>query len=398
MLIELALSLLLVKIVDEIFMRKNQPVVIGEILIGILFSIFNFLMPEKGIIGSYSFSLNLEVAHPAFQFFAETGILLLLFVSGMETNLQDLKKSGRYGLMTGAFGVGITFLLVFLFAIYILHMSLRTSMVLATIFTATSVGVTVRTMMELGILNTKVGNTILTAAVADDVFGIVLVTVVLSQGEFIELAFGLLLFFVGIYILAKFNIIERMMSYADKFFHGPYGLVTISLGLMFLFAYLADISHIATITGAFFVGLFIGQSRQERKIINPLRTIAYSLFIPIFFIKVGTLVDIPMLENFNLYLLGVIPVVFAGKVIGCALGARIGGLDMKSGWRVGVGMAPEMEVALVIATLAYGKGVFGQPLGSQIMALTITYVIISSLTVPVLLKHLYRGEGEIGKS
>ncbi len=390
MLIELALALILVKIVDEIFMRKNQPAVIGEIMIGILFSLFNFVLPETGFIGSYAFSLNLEVAHPAFQFFAETGILLLLFLSGLETNLDDLKRSGKSGILTGALGVLITFLLVLSIAIYLLHFPLRIGIVLATIFTATSVGVTVRTMMDLGILNTKVGNTVLTAAVADDVFGIILVTIVLSHGEAIELTIGLLIFFVTIYIMAKFKLIEKVMNYADRVFHGPYALVTISLGLMFLFAYFADVSHIATITGAFFVGLFIGQSTQERKIINPLKVIAYSLFIPIFFVNVGTLVDIPMLENFNLYLLAIIPVVFIGKILGCALGSRIGGLKMSDSWRVGVGMVPEMEVALVIATLAYAKGIFGQPLGSQVMALTITYVIISSLTVPLLLKRLYR--------
>ncbi|MCD6370534.1 MAG: cation:proton antiporter [Thermoplasmata archaeon] len=390
MLIELALALILVKIVDELFIRKNQPAVIGEILIGIIFSIFNFLVPDTGIIGNYNFSLNLEVSHPAFQFFADTGIILLLFLSGMETNLEDLKKSGKSGLLTGALGVFTTFILVFLFAHFILHMKLQVGIVLATIFTATSVGVTVRTLMDLGILNTKVGNTILTAAVADDVFGIILITLVLSHGEIIEMAVGLSVFFLIIYFLGKFKIIDRVMNLADEYFHGPYGLVTFSLGLMFLFAYLAEISHIAMITGAFFAGLFIGQSAQERKIVNPIKVIAYSLFIPIFFVNVGTLVDIPMLKNFNPYLFAIIPIVFAGKIIGCAIGARTGGVNMKDALRIGVGMVPEMEVALVIVTLAYGKGIFGQPLGSQIMALKITYVIISSLTVPIMLKKLYR--------
>jgi len=392
MLIELALALILVKIVDELFMKKNQPAVIGEILIGIIFSIFNFLVPDTQIIGNYNFSLNLEVSHPAFQFFADTGIILLLFLSGMETNLEDLKKSGKSGLLTGAVGVVTTFILVFLFAHFILHITIQVGIVLATIFTATSVGVTVRTLMDLGILNTKVGNTILTAAVADDVFGIILITLVLSHGEIIEMAVGLSVFFLIIYFLGKFKIIDRVMNLADEYFHGPYGLVTFSLGLMFLFAYLAEISHIAMITGAFFAGLFIGQSAQERKIVNPIKVIAYSLFIPIFFVNVGTLVDIPMLKNFNPYLFAIIPIVFAGKIIGCAIGARTGGVNMKDALRIGVGMVPEMEVALVIATLAYGKGIFGQPLGSQIMALTITYVIISSLTVPIMLKKLYRSK------
>lgn len=392
MLIELALALILVKIMDEIFLREKQPVVIGEILVGIIFSIIVFLMPEEAIVGNYTFSLNFEISHPAFDFFAETGILMLLFISGMETNLSDLKKAGKGGLLTGALGVALTFIFVFLFGAYFLHFDMKRAAVLGTIFTATSVGVTVRTMMDMGILHSKVGNVVLTAAVADDVFGIILITLVLGSGEFWDLAIGLTVFFVGIYILSKFRIIEKTMAIADHSIHGQYGLITISLGLMFLFAYFADVTHIATITGAFFVGLFIGQSTQERKIIGPLKMIAYALFIPIFFVKVGTLVDINLLKNFNIYLLSLIPIVFLGKILGCALGAKLGGTTSKESWRIGVGMVPEMEVALVIATLAYGSGIFGMTLGSQIITITIVYVIFSSLTVPIILKSMYRGE------
>ena len=391
MLIELALALILAKLVDEIFLRKNQPPVIGEILIGILFAGIAFLLPGSIIVGDYSFPITFDIKHPAFDFFAETGILLLLFLSGMETNLKQLKESSKAGLLTGTLGVLVTFLFVFLFVLSILHFGIQQSIVVATIFTATSVGVTVRTLMELGLLNTKVGNTILTAAVADDVFGIILVTVVLSTGELLALAIGLFIFFLGIYIVYKFDLMEKVMEITDKSLHAQYSIISISLGLMFLFAYFADLANIATITGAFFVGLFIGQSRMVRKIIGPLKMIGYSLFIPIFFVKVGTLVDFQNLGYFNLWLLAIIPIVFAGKIIGCFLGSKIGGLPNKESLRVGIGMVPEMEVALIIATLVYASGIFPGTMGVQIITTTIIYVIISSITVPILLKYLYRG-------
>ncbi len=392
MLIELALALILAKIMDEIFIRKNQPPVIGEILVGIFFSAIAFLLPQSFIVGDYTFPLSFDIKHPAFDFFAETGILLLLFLSGMETNFSELKKAGKSGILTGALGVFITLILVFLFVYFIMDFTLQQSLVFATIFTATSVGVTVRTMMDLGILNTRVGNTILTAAVADDVFGIILVTVILGSGELIEIVMGMLIFFSFLYVVYKFKLMDRALRSVDRHLHGRYAIISFAIGFMFLFAFFADLANIATITGAFFVGLFIGQSREERKIVDPIKIIAYSLFIPVFFVKVGTLVDFKHIPGFNLLFLAVIPIVFIGKILGCFTGSKIGGLTSKESLRVGVGMVPEMEVALVIATLAYASGIFGEALGTQIITLTILYVIISSITVPLLLKNMYREE------
>ncbi len=391
MLIELALALILAKIMDEGFIRIKQPPVIGEILVGIIFSLFVFFVPSDINFVNYHFSLNLDIKHPAFDFFADMGIIFLLFLSGMETNISNLKRSGKAATLTGIMGVFVTFSLGFTFAMYFLGFSLKQAMIIGTIYTATSVGVTVRTMMDMNILNTMVGNTILTAAVADDVFGIILVTLVLSMGELIELIIGLSLFFLAIYLLVKYGVIEKIMNHADNFLHTPFGLVSITVGIMLLFAYLAQLAKIAAITGAFFAGLFVGQSTQERKIINPLRGIAYSIFIPIFFVKVGILVDFNLLSQFNALFLIILPLVFFGKILGCGLGAKLGGLKSREAIRVGVGMTPEMEVALVIATLAYGSGVFPMATGSAIIATTIIYVVISSIIAPSILKRLYGG-------
>ncbi len=398
MLIELALALILAKIMDEIFIRKRQPAVIGEILVGIFFSATVFLLPQNFIIGDYTFPINFEIYHPAFDFFAETGILMLLFLSGMETNLGDLQRAGKNGLLTGALGVLITFGLVYAFIYIFGDFTSHQSIVFATIFTATSVGVTVRTMMDLGFLNTKIGNTILTAAVADDIFGIVLVTVVLSMNEIVPLLVGLAIFFVGIYLVYGFSLMDRAMEYTDRYLHTHYALVSIVIGIMFLFAFFADLVNIATITGTFFAGLFIGQSRTSRKIIEPIKLIGYSIFIPVFFVKVGTLVNFSNISSFNLVLLGVIPIVFAGKITGCFLGARMSGLPSRDSLMVGVGMVPEMEVALIIATLAYASGIFPEPMGTQVITITILYVIVSSLAVPLILRYLYRGKMHEGVS
>ena len=392
MLLELALALIFAKIMDEVFMRKNQPAVIGEILVGIFFSLIVFFLPQEATLFSHTVSLSFEIEHPAFDFFAEMGIIMLLFLSGMETNLNDLKKAGKSGITTGGLGVFLTFLFVFLLSYSFFGFTVKQSVVFGTIYTATSVGVTVRTLMEIGLLNSKVGNTILTAAVADDVLGIIAITLVLGSGDFIEIAIGLVVFFFIMYILSRYNVIQRIMETADRYLRGPYALISITIGIMLLFAYFADISRVAKITGAFFVGLFIGQAPQERKIIGSLKVIAYSLFIPVFFVWVGTLVDFRILMNFNIIFLLVIPVVYVGKILGCFIGARLSGLKTINALKVGVGMVPEMEVALVIATLAYASGIFGNIVGTQIIAITIIYVIFSSITVPIMLKKLHKGD------
>ena len=389
MLIELALALILVKIMDEIFIRKGQPSVIGEILVGIVFSLVAFSLPSEFTLVNYKFSPSLDINHPAFDFFADMGIIFLLFLSGMETNLSDLKKHGRSALLTGLFGVVVTFGIGIAFAFYIMGFTSPQAIIFGTIFTATSVGVTVRTMMDMKIINTDIGNTILTAAVVDDILGIILVTVVLSRVEIMELAMGIFLFFIVLYFLAKYGVIEHAMNAADHFIHVPYGLASVTIGLMLLFAFFAQMAHIATITGAFFAGLFIGQSSQERKIIAPMKAIAYAIFIPIFFVKVGILVDFNLISHFNLLLLGIIPLIFIGKIAGCAFGARLSGMMTKKSLRTGIGMTPEMEVALVIASLAYGSGIFPPAMGSAIIATTILYVIISSLLSPILFKKMY---------
>jgi len=392
MLLELALALILAKLMDEIFIRKNQPPVIGEILVGIIFSISFFILPEKVNMFNYEFPVSLEISHPAFDFFADMGILLLLFLSGMEINFESMKKSGKAALLTGFMGVFVTFVFGLLFGIYFLGFNIREAVVLGTIYTATSVGVTVRTLMEMHILSSRVGMVILSAAVADDILGIILVTIVLSAGEIVELTAGLITFFLVLYVLSKYGIIKKLMEHSDEFMHTPFGLVSFSVGLMLLFAYFAEVSKIAGITGAFFAGLFIGQSTQERKIVNSVKAIAYSIFIPIFFVKVGTLVDLNLLSSFNFYLLLIMPLIFVGKMVGCGIGSRLGGMGLKDALRIGIGMTPEMEVALVIASLAYGSNIFGESMGSQIITVTIIYVIISSLIVPFILKYLYKGE------
>ena len=389
MLVELALALILTKIMDEIFIRKKLPPVVGEILIGILFSLVSFFLPPTVHFANHEFSLNLDINHPAFDFFADMGILSLLFLSGMETNLEDFKKSEKSALLTGIFGVLITFLFGFLFSLYLLNFDIKAATAFGTIYTATSVGVTARTMMDMGILHTRVGNTILAAAVVDDIFGIVLVTVVLSGGEIMEVVIGITLFFLALYLVSRYRLIEKMMDWTDKFLHIPFGMTSVAFGIMLLLAYFAQLSKIAPITGAYFAGLLMGQSRHSRKITMPIRVISSAVFIPIFFVKVGILVDFELISCFNLLLLAVIPLAFMGKIMGCGLGAKLGGMNARESLCVGVGMVPEMEVALVIATLAYSSGVFGIEMGTAIITTTIIYVMVSSILTPIILKKLY---------
>ena len=388
MILELALAIILAKVMDEIFIRIKQPPAIGEILVGVLFSILMIFTPFKFVFLGHEFSFALDLPHDAFDFFAEFGIIILLFLSGMELDIDAIKRSGKAAVMIGGMGVGVTMGIVAVFSFFVLGFSFQQALIYGTIFVATSVGVTARTLMDMGILSSRVGAAILTAAVADDVFGIIAITLVLGRGEMVEVAAGMAIFFAVLYLIYRKNIVERSVKMAEEKLHTPYALVSISIGIMLLFAYFAEISHIAPITGAFFAGLLLGQTREREIVIGHLRTIGYSIFIPVFFVKVGTLMDFSHIIEISPFLLLTIPLVFIGKFAGCSVGARMGGLSWREASMVGIGMMPEMEVALVIATLAYSSGAFQGALGTQVIAITILYVIVSSLIVPLLLKSM----------
>ncbi len=387
--LDLALALIISKLFGEGMIRLKQMAVLGELFTGMLFSLIMTYVPtiHLSYLG-HLFTYKVHLTGEAFELFANLGIILLLFMVGMESNISDLRKSGGRGLSTASLGVTLPFLFGAVFAAKIMHFSIRQSLVVGSIFTATSVGVTVRALMDLKQLRSIAGTTIITAAVIDDIIGIMVLTFVLGTQSISGLIVGFLIFIAVIAVLAS-GPTQKFMKFAHENLHSPYALISIAIGFGLLIAVFAREMGLAPITGAYFAGLLIGMTPEKKLLDRPLNYIARSIFIPMFFVKVGTLFDFSMFTKIDLKFFLLIPLAFTGKFIGCGTGSLLSRLKLKDAIRVGVGMMPEMEVALVIVTFAYDQHIFSDLIGSQLVSVAISYVLISAIVVPILLKMLF---------
>jgi len=312
--------------------------------------------------------------------------VLLLFISGLEIGVDEIKAAGKSGLLTSLFDVTVAFLFGYI-AGYILGYSLTVSIAIGNIFVATSVGITVRTLMEMNALHSKVGELILTVAVLDDLFGIIILSITLGQGNPEILLLKISLFFILIFIALL--VVSRIKEVK---IHIPRLMITAAVACAFIVAALAVSLGLAAITGSFFAGLVFSRFPQRRRIIEFTRQMGDVFFVPLFFVWVGASFDFYALEDVGPLVLLFIPMAMLGKVIGCSLGAKVCGFKARDAFSVGVGMIPRMEIALVVISTEITMGIFTDEMAHQVLAATILLVILSSLLTPILLKIVYRRE------
>lgn len=390
MLLEIALALIFAKALGIAFEKIKQPAVVGEIIAGILLGPFLLSKVLTGTvsIGSYELlHVTADFTSKTFESIASIGIIVLLFISGMETEVDKFKKIGKIGFSTASCGVILPFLFGFLVGYYF-DFPFHACLAAGTIFVATSVGTTVRVLMDMHALNTDVGMTILSAAVIDDVIALIILTIVLGVGSPEWLLLKIAVFFL-ITLYFGFRIVARLMNIGSKFAE-PKIFLTIGLVLCFVFAFFAEELGIAAITGAYIAGLAVGTTIHSKKIIDDVKTIGYIFFIPLFFIWIGASVDLSMLKTIGILALFFIPLAIVGKFIGCSIGARLGGLPGRRAVVVGVGMIPKMEYALIAATLAVSRGIFTGPVAHQMLGVTVLHVCITTLLAPILLKATFK--------
>ncbi|MCD6542453.1 MAG: cation:proton antiporter [Thermoplasmata archaeon] len=389
MLLEIGLSLLIARVLHIAFEKLKQPAVIGEILAGVL------LGPYVG--GLFGINVLSEGTGEVFEGLAKIGIVLLLFISGLEIGLEELKSVGKKGIVTSLFDVSVAFLFGFL-AGKILGLSFVESIAIGNILVATSVGITVRTLLDMDKLHTKVGELILTVAVLDDVLGILVLSITLGTGESIldflrinktaTLLMSVAVFFI-IFVLSLI-MIDKLKRHR---FYIPRLITTASLSGALIYAAIAKLFGLAAITGSFFAGLAVSKLSHKDRIKESIRFIADLFFVPLFFVWVGASFDFSALGGLGTLVAIVIPMALVGKVIGCSLGSRICGYTNREALAVGVGMIPRMEIALVVVTTEITMNIFRSPaLAHQVLAATILLVIISSLITPPLLKAVYPKE------
>jgi Kef-type K+ transport system membrane component KefB len=386
----LALALIIARVMGYFFDKLKQPTVIGEIIAGILLGGFGL-----GVLSGFTFSFfgltislpQLSYTSDEFRFFADLGILLLMFIIGLETSLSKLREVGKPTFFV-AFGGVILPLILGSIAGALFGFSWQESILIGLMLVATSIGVTVRTLADLHVLNTNVGITVLGAAVVDDVLGIIAFALILGIYNPLQIGITITIFFL-IFLYLGLKIIDKVMNLGEKI-NLPKSLLSISLAIFLFYSFFADRCGITGITGAFVAGLLIGQTIQSKKISDDVKVIGYSFFVPLFFVGVGASVDLTAFLVIGVFSVVVIIVGIIGKIVGCGIGAKLAGMSLRHSLQVGVGMIPRMEVALIIVSIAISRELITGDVAHQILATTIVTTIVTTLITPFLLKATFK--------
>jgi len=384
----IALALLFARLFGYLFDRFNQPAVIGEILAGVFLGGVTLW-----ITNTYEF-LHITYLSEDFRLFADMGILFLLFLSGLQTHLSHMKKMEKSSSFVAVGGVILPFVLGSAAGL-LYGLGPMESIVIGLILIATSVGVTVRTLLDLHVLDSDVGTTVLGAAVIDDILGILLLALVMGIESPVVVGIKIVIFFF-IFLYLGLKVIDKILNLGDAI-HLPKALLSISLTLFLIYAYFAGVAGIAGIIGAFVAGILIGNTIKSRKIIDDVEAIGYGFFIPLFFVWVGarlwegsaitmdTLTAILILSSI------LIIVAIVGKLLGCGIAARLSGMTNRESLQIGVSMIPRMELALIISSSAIAAGLItNEQIAHQILAATVILTIVTTLLTPLLLKNVFK--------
>lgn len=389
-LFSVALALIGGRAFGHLFDKLKQPAVIGEILAGILLGILGVHVLYGQEITMFNISLSMPTLvydSEGFELFANLGILFLLFITGLETSLSRLKKMERTSTIVAVGGV-IAPCILGISVGFVFGFSLIESVIIGLILVATSVGVTVRTLMDINVLDTNVGATIMGAAVIDDIIGVLLLGFLLGTDPPLFVGLKVVLFFL-IFLYIGLKIIDKILDLGERI-RLPKGFLSIALAIFLLYSFFAEQAGIAGIFGAFVAGLLIGQTVRSRKIVTDARAIGYGFFIPLFFVWVGTNVDLEAFTVVGVFAVVVIVVSILGKIAGCSIGAMLAGMTGKESLQVGIGMIPRMELAIVIATAAIYHGTIKGSAADQLLATTILLTIVTTVAAPFLIKATFK--------
>ena len=363
-------------------MRLRQPAVLGELLVGLI------LGPTLIDLVHLPFVSNPELLQEEITDLAALGVVFLMFMAGLEVELSEMLRSGRASVMSGTIGVIVP---LFMGALVALPFGYHgaAAWFIGIILTATSVSISAQTLLELGVLRTREGLTLLGAAVVDDVLVLLVLSIFLAlngSDESIGLVLIKMLGYLTLSGLLGWFVLPRVVTWADR---QPIseGLTAIVLCLILVFAWSAEVmGGLAAITGAFIAGVGLGRSVLREKIETKMRPITYGFLVPIFFVSIGLEANLRAIAGALLpFLIVLFVVAIVSKVIGAGLGARLAGLSNAESLRVGVGMISRGEVGLIVAGIGVQQGI----ISSEIFTMVVVLVLLTTLITPLLLRWVF---------
>lgn len=383
-LFDLALILISTKLFGLITKKVRMPQVVGALVAGVILgpAVLNVLSETEFI-----------------QKLAELGVIVLMFTAGLETDINQLKKTGKASFIIAVLGVIIPLAGGFFIA-SIFNKGNDVNTILQNVFigiilTATSVSITVETLKEMGKLNTRAGNAILGAAIIDDILGIIALTITTSLADpSINV----------IIVLAKIVMFFIFAGFAGYLFHWAFiklderyqrdlrRFVIIAFVFCLLLSFCAEeFFGVADITGAFIAGLVISDSNRSKYLNSRFETLSYMLLSPIFFASIGIKVQLTaMTKTIFIFAILLLLVAILSKVFGCALGAKLCKYSNREAIQIGTGMISRGEVALIVAN----KGIAMGLMLPEFLAPVVIVVVVTTIVTPILLKFVFNNKSK----
>ncbi|MBM7651104.1 cation:proton antiporter [Neobacillus cucumis] len=376
LILQLAIILIASKIAGSISVRLGQPSVLGKLLIGIV------LGPSV---------LGLVTETETLTEFSQIGVILLMFMAGLETDLDEFKRTGKASTYVG-FGGIIAPLVLGYFAGIILNLTTMEAWFLGLLLSATSVSISVQALKEMNRLKTPEGATILGAAVIDDVVVIIALAFLMSfAGGDVNLTAVILkkvVFFVGAifvgwkvvpWFLQKFSTLKVTET-----------VISSALIICFVYAYLAEYTGVAAIIGAYIAGVAISLTNFKHEVFEKVETISYSIFVPVFFTSIGITAHFKgITENIGLIIILSI-LAISTKLIGTAVGAKAAGFGWNSSLGIGSAMVSRGEVALIIAAIGLDSNLLSQ----NMFAVIVIVVLVTTIVTPPMMKRFFKANTE----
>ncbi len=351
--------------------RLKQPVVLGELVLGMLFGNF-----------------GLVVVTETLNNLADLGVLFLLFSAGFTINLEEFKRVGRHSIIATFFDVLVSFVLGYLTAKFF-GFPEQSSMFIGAALMATSVGIQVSILQEFNMLRTRIGAFILGIAIGDDVAGILVLTILGSivslGGVTLEKIAIVFVFAAAFFLLSLTWGMKLIRRLSRGWVMRRESLLLLSLIIILIFGITAKEIGLEIIIGAFVAGLILGQSYFARGIIEEISIFGDAFFVPIFFIVMGAGFDLAHL-SVGYFTIALIVAAILGKVIGCGMGAKFVGFNLKESLAIGTAMIARAEVCLIITSMGLRYGVINQKIASSILAM----IIVIALITPPLLRTTLR--------
>ncbi|WP_333860298.1 cation:proton antiporter [Clostridium sp.] len=377
-LLNIVLILVFTKIGGMISRKMKMPEVLGALIAGVILGpvILNIVHYDDNI-----------------KLLSNLGVILLMFLAGLETNVEEFKKAGLSSFVIALGGIILPLVLGTLGA-YMFFSDFWENIFVGVILTATSVSITAETLKELGKLNTRAGINILGAAVIDDILGLILISIVLAvaqtSGSNTQVSGTLSIVYVFVkvilFCLASIIAVVYMPKYMNKFknyIKPGREFLTFSLAFAVLIAYIAEVLGIAAITGAYIAGLILSSVTHREYLERNVKAISSGFLSLIFFASVGIEANLKGL-TMEVILITLVMFVIAviGKVIGCGAAARFMKISKSESLQIGAGMISRGEVAIITANIGLQKGIISE----EIFLPTLIVVILTTIITPILLK------------